>query len=126
MALWKIKQEPSTIHALVEVLRGGDRLSQFRAMMSLELIGPLAKEAVPTLMGILTREHGYVRTRAAEVLGRIGPAADPCAPALTAALDEDDGQLRIASALALWRICRSERGLAILIRELKSGNESTR
>src|SRR4029453_2299327 len=83
---------------LIEVLRDRtlpdrDNVKQparYHAALALAHIGPAAKEAVPTLLGILRdqNEDEGVRWSAASALGSIGDRPDEVVPALLAVLDE--------------------------------------
>jgi HEAT repeat protein len=72
------------------------------AIWALRHLGPDARDAVPTLIGVLRGPR--LRASAAEILGAIGPSASTAIPALRAALSEPDLDFRLSAALALCRI----------------------
>jgi HEAT repeat protein len=79
------------VPVLVKALEEGDVIRQQRAVSALELMGPKAAAAVPTLIGLLPAaqpkmaiydDWGTVQVTAIRTLGEIGKAARPALPAL--------------------------------------------
>jgi HEAT repeat protein len=87
-------------------------------IITLGLIGPEAKDAVPDLIPLLTAKDEALPAKAAETLGRIGPAAKAALPNLIAAFKkESNDALRPAAIQAVGRIGKD--GVPLLIEALK-------
>jgi HEAT repeat protein len=126
-AMWRIDRDERGIPILLEVLRVGDANDQLFAMTILAEVGPAGKDAVPSLIDILTQGDRSRRPQAAaETLGRIGAEAEAAVPALEAALKDPDGEIRTSAGLALWRIARLELALKALTGELRSPDQNDR
>jgi hypothetical protein len=92
------------------------------AWSALELLGPEAKEAIPTLIRRLNGPGADGASRAATVLSYLGPDA---LPPLLAALTNHDPNLRSRSARAIANPGRNASpGLPVMIRFLEGTNAS--
>ncbi len=98
-------------------IRTGDDL-HFMACHGFELLGPIAKPAVPALIRLLGDKDWQVRNCAAVCLGRIGPAAQDAVPVLaknlSVALEMNKGSVpdcdnMVAAAFALGEIGAASR-----------------
>ena len=85
---------------------------RFYAALALASLGPLAGNAVPALIGVLSDPDPAVRRTAACALGLVGSEAGEAIPPLIAMLTEDeDTGARKNAAVALGWIGRSTHGL---------------
>lgn len=92
------------------------------AAETLGRMGPMAVEAVPTLIAALGDERLEVRKAAIDALGKIGPAAAEAVPALVAAFLDSDAYIRHAAATALGEIGPSaSEAVPTLITVLRKG-----
>jgi HEAT repeat protein len=99
----------AAVPALTELLKNGEEVSQrLSAASALREMGPVGKDAVPTLIGELKRaqERGgkYYRQAMIEALGAMGPSAREAVPLLTVALGDKDVQTRDLARQALEKI----------------------
>jgi hypothetical protein len=95
------------------------------ALAGFQALGPIAKPAVPALIGLLN--DPYHRYGAALCLGRIGPAAIDAVPGLLPWLDEKDVALRYCAANALAGIGRgTPEAVPALLQHLNDTNEFVR
>ncbi len=127
-ALARIGQgDPTSIAALASALRGkGDADYRWKAARALGHLGPLAQDAVPTLLAEASDENGHVRQESIIAVGRIGgPAAVAGVPVLVRALEDRDPDVRRAAATALGRL-QAREALPALRRHLTDPDENVR
>jgi HEAT repeat protein len=87
---------------LAELLNSGDATARLNAMMTLGLMGPDARGALPTIVEALSDPSHEVRAEAARALRRLGPHDARVTILLASALDNDlDFSVRMNAALAL-------------------------
>jgi HEAT repeat protein len=101
LAIQRIAPEDlSFVPVLVKAMRAGDG----RLLLAVGAMGPEAKWAMPTLIGLLSHESPPMRALAAQTLGRIGPGADDARAALQQALRDPNAAVQAAARAALERI----------------------
>jgi hypothetical protein len=71
-----IQPNSSKVHDLIKTLGSSSARARIRAIDSLGMLGPIAKEAVPHLVTIIGDRNETVRAAAAEALGNIGISND--------------------------------------------------
>jgi len=78
--------------------------SAVAAALSLGLMGPDAKEALPELAQLLKVGNPSVRREAAKAIGRIGPGSESAVDAMISALEDETYGVRhmVAKALEAW------------------------
>ena len=81
---------------LIEKLRSPEPSVRIEAAEELAVLGPAAKNAVPSLMDLLDDEDANVRASAAIALGRIGPDAKEAVGKLTGLLEDSSELIRWA------------------------------
>jgi HEAT repeat protein len=72
LALWRISQYPQALDVLQAVIRENPAEGPYEAIMALPKLGPVAREAVPTLVATLKHEDPDTRRAAAKVLAGLG------------------------------------------------------
>ncbi|MBI3313007.1 MAG: HEAT repeat domain-containing protein [Candidatus Omnitrophica bacterium] len=96
-----------TIPALIKVLdQNVGPLGSIREEVASALgqMGPVAFQALPALLRVLTDANPYVREAAATALGQISPFAIQVIQALSQALEDDWPMVRWAALIALYKI----------------------
>jgi HEAT repeat protein len=63
---------PSSIPAIIPLLRNDDAYTQSSAVDTIGNMGESAKSAIPALIPLLKSRHSYVRSRASYALKRLG------------------------------------------------------
>lgn len=91
---------PSALPGMILALK--NEKAAYWACLVLREMGPVAKEAVPSLAEALKATSPEVRREAALTLGGLGEAASAAVPQLVAALDDADS--RVAATFALGQI----------------------
>ena len=86
------KGNKGTLALLASALRHSDPAVR-RTVADVLVIGPAAREMVPTLANALEDEDAGVRGRVARAIGSIGPPADEAIPALVAELVKERGSI---------------------------------
>jgi HEAT repeat protein len=108
--LARIDDAGPTVTVLRRALGGrtGDRVRPIRqgAVDALGAIGPLARDAVPDLVRLLSESDRSIRLSAIMALGQIGPASAPGTPAILASLKDPDDQIRTQSVISLGEIAQ--------------------
>lgn len=103
-ALQKIN-DVSLVPVFIKALSDPDRNIRKSAIDALEEIGPAAaKAAVPALTNALKDTSGYIRERAAILLGQMGPEAESAVPALGDLLADSELAVVKSAADALRKI----------------------
>lgn len=93
------------VPGLIKRLSSKDRYARAGACRELGELGPVAAEAVPTLIHLLNDDPlNTVRFQAAAALGAIGPAAEAAVPDLIRALRHDKHGVPREAAKALGRL----------------------
>ena len=72
LALWRIAKDPRALQTLEAVIRANPAEGTYEAVMAIPKLGPVAKEAAPTLVATLKHEDPDVRRAAAKVLTDLG------------------------------------------------------
>lgn len=91
------------------------------ARYALHVLGPIAKPAVPVLIGRLDEQHPGTYILAAQALASIGPDARDATPALVKGLSHAHSDVRGYSAMALGSIhAQPETVVPLLIQQLKA------
>jgi HEAT repeat protein len=116
LALGKIG-EPALPH-IIEGLRAPNSAVRLGAVTGLAVLGPRAKDAIPTLPDLFADGDPQVQAGASLALARIGK---PAVPALAAKLKDNDARVRLLAANALTHVgpVLSRQQLA----ELPNGND---
>lgn len=110
-----------TARALADAAGDRDGVVRWTALKGLARIGPAAREALPTLVNVLTGEkHMPLLVQAALAVGNIGPEAESAAPVLLKVLYETkDFMVYTYVALALGRL--GPEVLPLLARDMRRG-----
>jgi HEAT repeat protein len=94
----------SAVPALVEIAdQNISRDSRWYAITALALIGPPAKEVIPSLSAWATNADSRVRLYAVNALGEIRAEPDRFVPVLTNALRDPDAGVQVYAAAALGK-----------------------
>jgi hypothetical protein len=81
-----------------------DRKSSRLALSGFEVLGPIARPAVPALINLLNDQDAEIRCQGANGLAAIGPAAADAIPTLLQHMADRDGYVELCSISALGRI----------------------
>lgn len=90
-------------------------------------MGPAAKDAIPSLIGVVMDGSDAVRPRVLEALGKIGPLDPAVIPVLVRTLEDPDRRVRWRAATALATIGPGARpAVPALIRALEDKDKAVR
>ena len=92
------------VRTLAEASRNGNLTVSLRALWALSLIGPEAKDAVPTLVKLLDHEQERLRAAALYALGEMGPPASETTEKIVKAMRTRSAMVRYQSVLAMGKI----------------------
>jgi HEAT repeat protein len=100
-----VEVSPASAHALIPLytalLRHSSPRARYEAAMVLAELGPLGKDALPSLLVAVRDSDDLVRRWAVTAIGRIGGGAPDTARTLVSALDDRSEAVRGAALLAL-------------------------
>ncbi len=106
-AYWKVSGDSDrAVEALINLLDHID--FQAETIEILGDMGPAAKNAVPSLVGMLDSDEAYIRESAVLTLGAIGPSANSALPALEKMLEDPDLLIRSAAKRSIDEIKKPE------------------
>lgn len=113
---------PASVPALTKAI--GDPKIRGLAIMILAELGPPAKAAAPSLIGLIKDPDKEIRREAIIALAQIGPDASQAVPALLAELKDEKSEARASAAYALVKIGAEEQVLPILMKTISDKNDS--
>lgn len=115
----KLVQTQSLIHIHVNT----DEDYHAMACMGFYALGPMGKDAVPSLIKLLKSNRPYIQNPAGDCLGNIGPAAKAAVPVILPFINETNRIVRWDATIILGRI-HSEPALVVpvLMRNLNPTN----
>jgi HEAT repeat protein len=103
----------------VAVLKSGDSLERRLAAHALAQIGPVAGEAVPTLIEALRDPESFVRVWVAAALARVEPENPDTIPALVAGTCDAISFVRSLAAWHLGRLGPGHPGIESVVPQLR-------
>lgn len=109
----------SAVAALTKALKDKDADVRRHAAEVLGEIGTKARAAVGALVESLNDVSNTVRFYASYALGEVGTGAKIAAPKLEETLMDEDSGVRVNAALALWQCAKNQKGVPVLLQELK-------
>jgi len=118
-APYQLDESEACISKLVADLKSKIERERLRAVVGLGIIGAPAKDAIPSLIAVLSKDTGSVRKSAAKMLERIGHS-EGVITALGIAVKDEDAEVSWAAAEALIKIGKDEKSaVKALVNALK-------
>jgi HEAT repeat protein len=109
---------------LSHLLKGSILDARNFALYALEQLGPLAKEAVPSLVEGIQTKNDPLRVNMVMVLAKMGPGAKDAIPALAQGMRDNNKDFRSCCSLALGKI--GEPAIPVLAELLKDKDPTVR
>jgi hypothetical protein len=103
-----IKASKKVVPVLIKKLSDPDQRIVKRSLESIEFIGPLADDAIPSLVIIIETKTGEIREEAIIALGNMGPRAKSAIPVLEKCVKSNN---EYESGLAIWSIKEIRNGV---------------